>query len=395
MKEKFLKRTMQVIILFAVILDCATAFAANNNILKPQTAQPTAADVMMIKTQNILDPQMGNVVAAKVAIPEGWNLATGEVLWNFDMFSDPALVVIEVRNPKDDAYFSFVSCMGFNGDRNQFGSNIRRKQPMNAADFITEMLYNQPDLSDMKITKVEKPKAIADVMQKQAAERQKETIERGIQLGLRNATAAQVTSDCAVVEYTCTKNGLRYEGAMYVGTYLSQSPFGVYWDTTPLISVYAHEGKLASHGKSLAVLVGNTSVSPAWEQSLIQVIAYLTQLNIEQIKIIEETHGKALRHNAALQRQIQETHEHTMRTQRETQAYRQEALSNVNRGWSNVFRGVDTWDDGSGAYSAPTGYNYGWSDGNGNTAYTNNSTFNPNYTSGFSGNWTPMEKTPW
>ena len=391
MKKKLLKRAIKIGILLAVVL--ASASAASDNILRPQTAQPTAADVMMIRTQKILDPNMSNVVAATVAVPEGWNMTTGEVMWNFDMFSDPARVAIEVRNPKDDAYFGFVSGMVFSG--NSSASGIRTKQPMGAADFITEMLYNQPDLSDIKVTKVEKPKAIADAMQKQAAERQKRTIEQGIQLGFRNATAVQVTSDCAVVEYTCTKNGLRYEGAMYVGTYCSQSPFGVYWDTTPLVGIYAYEGKLASHGKSLAVLAGNTSVSPAWEQGLIQVSAYLTQLHIDQIKIIEETTVQRLRHNAALQRQIQDTHEYTMRTRRETQAYRQEAMSNVNRGWSNVIRGVDTWDDGRGAYSAPTGYNYGWSDGTGNTAYTNNSTFNPNYSPNFSGNWTPMEKTPW
>ena len=33
--------------------------------------------------------------------------------------------------------------------------------------------------------------------------------------------------------------------------------------------------------------------------------------------------------------------------------------------------------------------------GDGNTYYTNDSSFNPNYSTDFSGDWTPMEKTPW
>jgi len=368
MKKKLLKRAIKIGILLAVVLASAAAFAA--------------PDGLMIRTENILDPNMGNIVAATVAVPEGWNMTTGKVLWDFKMFTLPALVVIEARNPKDDAYFGLVSDMAFACGRDSiFSKGIRIKEKISAADYITEMLYNQPDLSDMKITKVEKPQAIADAIQKQVAEFQKVD------------PSATITTDCAVVHYTCTKNGLRYEGATHVAIVRTERPNFTTWNTSPLIAISAREGKLAAHEKDLAVLIGNTSVSTAWYQTLAQVILYLTQQVVEEIQT--EMTEQTLRHNASLQRQLQETHEYTMRQRQRSSAYRQEALSNTSRGWSNVISGIDTWDDGRGVYSAPTGYNHAWSNGSGQTYYTNDSTFNPNYTSGFSGNWTPMERTPW
>jgi hypothetical protein len=89
--------------------------------------------------------------------------------------------------------------------------------------------------------------------------------------------------------------------------------------------------------------------------------------------------------DAALQRQIRDTYDHISKTRRETFASRQDSMSRVSQGWTNTIAGTDTWSGGGESYSAPTGYGYGWARSDGTTYYTNDSTFNPNHSSNFSG----------
>ena len=376
MKKKLLKRITQIAILFVLIAASAQSFAAFGG--------------FMIKTEQIRDPKMSNVAAATVAVPAGWKLTTGKVLWNFNMISDPAHVIIEVRNPKDDACFGLISNIQFAFGpymSPEFGVTI--KKPVSAADYITKLLNSDKEISAVKIIKTEKPKAVADSMKKAAAELQKGIIADGKRRGIKNAASAQVTSDCALVSYTCTKKGHRYEGSVFVGAFYTQMTNSVTWYTTPMIGVSAREGKLDAYKKDIAVLIGNTSINPAWEQVRGQVTNSLQQQKISaqqaQIRMSD----------AALQRQIRDNYDHITKTQRETSANRQNAMSNVSRGWTNTVTSTDTWSDGGENYSAPSGYKYAWSDGGDKTYYTNDSTFNPNHSSNFSGDWSQMKKTPW
>jgi hypothetical protein len=264
------------------------------------------------------------------------------------------------------------------------------KQPVSAEDFIKELLYADKALSDVQIKKVTKPsQAMLESMAKIDAESQRANIEEAMRRGMRNPTAVQVTSDGVIVEYSCTKNGLRYEGVAMVGTRYTQMPDIVMWNTTGFLSIYAHEGKLAAYEKDIAAIVGNTSINPAWEEVRGQVTNYMQQQHIrgQQAQIRMQ--------NAALQRQLRDNHEHIMRTQREAYANRQDSMSRINQGWSDHITDTDRWSGGGGSYSAPSGYNYGWNDASGNTYYTNDSTFNPNHSSDFRGDWSQMEKTPW
>jgi hypothetical protein len=345
---------------------------------------------LLLRMEQIRDPQMGNVPAAAVALPEGWKLTKGEVLWNFSMISDPAHVLIEARNPADDAYFGMISKILYAYGQYmspEFGMII--KQPMSPEDYIRELLNNDRDISDVRVTKITKPQAAAEALAKYASGLEKLNIEEAIRRGLRNAGSQRVTSDVALLEYTCSKNGRRYEGAMMVGILYTQWPDSVVWHTTPLTAVYAYEGKFAAYERDLAAILGNSSINPAWEEVRGQVTNYLQQ---QKIRAQE---AQIRMQDAALQRQIQDTYDHISKTRRETFASRQDSMSRVSQGWTNAITGTDTWSGGGESYSAPTGYGYGWAKPDGTTYYTNDSTFNPNHSSNFSGDWSQMEKTPW
>jgi hypothetical protein len=66
------------------------------------------------------------------------------------------------------------------------------------------------------------------------------------------------------------------------------------------------------------------------------------------------------------------------------------------RGWNNVLTDTDTWRGSDGdTRSIPSGYDYVWQNSNGDMLPTNNSTFNPNHSIDYTGDWTQMKKTPW
>jgi hypothetical protein len=159
---------------FSFVTDAATAASQSGGLL--------------LRTEQIRDPQMSNVSAAAVVLPEGWKLTKGEVLWNFNMISDPAHVLIEARNPIDDAYFGMISKILYAYGQYmspEFGMII--KQPMSPEDYIKELLNNDRDISGVRVTKVTKPQAMAEALAKYASGLEKLNIEEAIRRGLRNA----------------------------------------------------------------------------------------------------------------------------------------------------------------------------------------------------------------
>ena len=369
----------------ALLLACAVQFLLPGGSLA--AAQPEG---LLVKTEHILDPQMNNAPAMTVAVPEGWKMGRGQVMWNFNMISDPAHISFEVRGPADDVCFGMHSEIRFTfGPYASPDHGLIIKQPVDAESFIKEILNSDKEISDVRVKKVTKPQPWSASLAKAAADLQKLNIEERLRRGMRNPRSVQVTSDCAVVEYTCLKNGLRYEGSVIIGTMYTQAPEGVSWNTTPVISVYAHEGKLETYVKDISVILGNSFPNPAWQE----VVGQIT--NTLQQRKISEQQRQIMANDANLRRQMQETHDHISKTRREVFNRQQEARSNVNRGWTDVITGTDRWRGSDGTtHSAPTGYGYAWSGPDGKTFYTNDSTFNPNHSSNFSGDWSQMRSVP-
>ena len=340
-------------------------------------AKPAKPSGMLIRMERIPDPQMGGAPAMTVALPNGWKIKEKQVVWNFAMISDPAHLFLGVEGPSDDAYFGLASDI-----RYAYGQYVQElgmlvKQPLSPADFIKELLFGDKEISDVKIKKVSKPEAPAAALSQYAS---------GYARGL--AANVRVTTDLALVEYTCAKKGRRYEGAVLCGMMYTQMNDAVLWQTKSLIFIQAHEGKLAAHEKDMAAIMANSAINPAWIETVGQITNYLQKqkINAQQAQIMTN--------DAALKRQMQETHEHIMKNQRDVYNDRQASMSRVNQGWTDAITGTDRWSGGGSTYSAPTGYGYAWRGPNDQTYYTNDSGFNPNQSSNFSGDWSQMKKVP-
>jgi hypothetical protein len=130
-------------------------------------------------------------------------------------------------------------------------------------------------------------------------------------------------------------------------------------------------------------------LNPAWVETVEQLQIQIQQMALRQSEIETRLSDQALRQN------LQRTHDHISRSQRDVFNNRQESMSKVMSGWTDTFSGRERWRSDGGTYSTPSGYDYVWQNSNGDMLPTNNSSFNPNYSSDYSGDWTQMQKVPW
>jgi type II secretory pathway pseudopilin PulG len=189
---------------------------------------------------------------------------------------------------------------------------------------------------------------------------------------------------------TFTKDGVSWEAVCYNAASYAFTPDTNYggqicaWDTSPFVAFQAHAGKLDEYDSIFGAILASVKVDPVWanavamlgDQLVKQRIASQHEAAMAAIRASQATYARSNSNRSSIERQS-------------------ESNSNVSEGWTNTLTDTDTWSDGGSKYEAPSGYDYAWSGGDGKTYYTNDSTFNPNHSSDFSGDWTQMEKTPW
>ena len=357
------------IALVAVLLS-ASAFAATEG--------------LQFEKRRITDPQFGNAVAATVNVPQGWILE-GKADWNFQSVFKPAYIGYVVKSPADDVWFTFAGpyvAACYFGRSPSSGDEARQMgrvfvPPMKPEDLIRTTLEGDKTISGVKIEQVDKLAA-------NAANREKS--RREVLGGLKGAGGlTDYQLDEALVFATFTKNGIAWEAVFHLSArYLYGNGMNgqfCAWDAGPAIGFQAHAGKLKKCEPILAAILNGSTLDPVWVQAMDTIGNQLVQQRI------------AAAHEAAMaaQRAAQAAYAQADKY-RSTLTSRSESNSRVMSGWTDVITGTDRWSGGGESHSAPTGYNYGWSGPDGKTYYTNDSTFNPNHSSNFSGDWSQMNK---
>ncbi|MDR1978509.1 MAG: hypothetical protein LBQ42_07230 [Synergistaceae bacterium] len=388
-KKRFWARTgfTATLVLTAAIFASAPVFAAQG---------------LLVKRHEMLDPQMNDAVAATVAVPDGWEIGKGsQVVWNLNIYANPAYLMFEVNGP-DEAKFVYSTPFKFHFNQKwpmftppasfsqlqidpDFG--VLALQLMTASDFLNWLLKQNSEISGVRIKEITRPQGLDSVINKAVEEENARDIPRLNAMASCNIYQGR-TYDLAVAEYSYVKEGKRHEEVGFIvanyRTWMSTSPlsygkYSILWDVQ-IMAMSALEGKLKAHENDFALILSNSGPDPVWAET---VETITTQGMLREIKRQED----AIRTIRAAQ----------VRASNNQSAIenRRQAQSNVTRGWTNAITGVDTWSGGGEKYDAPTGYGYAWRNGDGNTYYTNDSTFNPNHSSNFSGDWSQMEKVPW
>jgi hypothetical protein len=346
-----------------------------------------AQEGILFEKRRITDPQFGGAVAATVNAPQGW-IIEGKADWNFQSTFKPAYVGYVVKSPADDAWFTFtgpyVAACYFSQSPSS-GNEARQLgrllvPPMKPEDLVKMTLEGDKAIGNVKITQVDK-------LDGNAANREKTRREILAQLkGAGGMTDYQVEE--AIVHATFTKNGTPWEAIFYLSARYSygNSPYSgqfCAWDAGPFLGLQAHAGRLKKYESTLMAICLGSTLDPVWVQAMDTIGNQLVQQRI------------ASAHQAAMaaQRAAQSTYAQADRN-RSAITSRSESNSRIMQGWTDAITGTDRWEGGGEKHSAPTGYNHGWSRSDGKTYYTNDSTFNPNHSSNFSGDWSQMNKVP-
>lgn len=343
------------------------------------------------------DPQMNNELAVTIAVPVGWQFKEpGAIQWLPVTYGDPARIFYVLTGPKDEATGMFLSRQAYRYDfgierlfaltlqqqaqQRQRIQNIARqtgmpvpmleqpaldyrentvdegvivKKPLSAEAFIQNLLAQDQGISRVQIAKSWKPESVVEGLEKVLPEMNRQISA----MTPRGAAASRFTADTAVVEFTCFRDGKQYEQQMAaVIMYMHmESPANritgaadevVYWMVSPLVSVYALKGKLKEHELELAAIMGNSRVNPVWSAK----VEYLVS---ETLRIISE---RKLKDQAEIQRTMNDTFDHISKTRREVFQNRQDTMSKVAQGMTDVITGTDRvrGDDGK-IYAVPTG----------------------------------------
>ncbi len=164
-----------------------------------------------------------------------------------------------------------------------------------------------------------------------------------------------------------------------------QSMFGTQtntmWTVDYIFSFKADKGKLDEQAKMFQTIVSSFRLNPRWFSKYNQIVEYLIQQQIRQIRSVGE-----------LSRIISRTHNEISDMMMETYNNRQQVYDRLSENFSQHIRGVDEYYDPveQRRVELPSGYNEGWVNGLGEYILSDNPNYNPNVESNQT--WHRMEK---
>ena len=396
-----MKKILTGCIFVLVIATVLTMLLSSENELAPQGNNGDMdAYKINFTLQEIHDLQMNNELAATIAVPDGWKFKDPNIVqWTPTTYSDPARIFFTLNGPEDEVTYEFTSTLSFRYDygidrlgamllqqqagleqqmkemSNRYGINAPMPQqqqveyrentidgggivrkPVSPEEFVKSALAQDKTISDVQITKIEKPEQIVKALEKTLPELNKQIADMMRQSGMTGPFNG-ITADTALVEFTCFKDGRQYEQQIAVTmTYMRLgSPTDivtgaadevVYWTIAPLVSAYALNGKLKNHDLEIATIMNNSQVNPVWKAKVDYLASETTRkINERQLKSQQE-----------MQKTMNETFDYISRTRQEVFQNRQDLMSKVSQGWVDVITETDRvrGDDGK-IYPVPTG----------------------------------------
>lgn len=291
-------------------------------------------------------------------------------------------------------------------------NGITVRQPMWAADIAEWLLRESKEISSFQIKKVEQPADLMALLRKAVGEQDAEMRRMSAQLGL---PFKSVTFDVARVHSSFIKDGKPHDGITLVITkYVTlinnqrmpmlpgqSGPDPMYgkeyvlWEAH-INAATALAGKLRAHDAELTVIAANSGVDPMWQAAVDEFSSEITRRIAEarQRNQLEQFQSQ-MAHQQKMQDMRNETFTYVNQRRQEVFARRSESLSNAATGWTDVFTDRQRWQGVGTKYVAPNNYKYAWEGADNKVVFSNDSSFDPNYSSAFSGNWNAMREVSW
>ena len=346
------------------------------------------AKVLRLKKYTYVDQQGTGLEAFSFLMPSNWKFEGG-MQWIIDNPAMPSVTAFKVFNPKGKDQFEVFPNHCFFWSNNQqllnmfppgsryFGSIVMR--PVSAQKALRNIILSEQrnGFSALKVIKDENvpelPKALGAGKQAQGKDSS-------------GATGAKLR-----VSYI--KDGVTMEEEFYAKvesfSFPVQSMVGIFYNTVWYIdyifSFKAEKGKLESNTKIFQTITASFKLNPHWYAKYSNVIEYMAQQKISQIKSIGDFSRMLSRMSDQVSDQVFEEKMQHFKT-------RGDVYDEVSQKFGDNTLGIDRYYDPHEGKEVelPSGYNYAWSNNNGEYIMSDSPNFNPNVGSNL--HWEPLKR---
>ena len=379
-----------VLVVFFSLAGCGNQEGAGTpSGMKPETGatQPggEAANArkapMRFRTEVCVDRNGTGAEAFRMLVPEGWTF-DGGITWILDNPGMPATAWLRASNasaPEELEVFPNQSFFWSDNPMNRqmfppgskyFGAEVR--SPVGAVEALKTIVLGRfrGSVQGLSVVKEERLPELASSL--------------GVSAGQPGTSA-----DGGRIRVRYSQRGIPVEEELYalVESFAIpiQSMYGTttntLWSVSYIFSVKAPPGRLDALGPMFQTMASSIRVNPEWMNAYVQVINFLIQNQMRQIRSAGE-----------LSRIISQTHREISDDMMRAWEDRQAVYDRLSERFSQNIRSVDEYYDPVSERSVelPTGYRNAWVNGLGEYVIAEQEDFNPNI--GSNQNWQRMER---
>jgi hypothetical protein len=355
------------ILLIALFLPamCVAADAPN------QPAPPSNPSGTMKFTRfSVRDPQINNVEACNMLIPEGWQ-PVGKINW-FPNLSVLANADITVTDPHTNAAIQILPRQNFVWLTNpvvpmqpgtNYGGNIVL-QPMDIPPFIPALYGPQarPELQHAKMIDKQDLPALAQQVQQ--------------------AYGGQTQVRSARCRYEYQSGGKPWLEDVYLTMTYTPSQIGTLWGVYGAFAFRAPKDQLDTLTPLMFASITSFKLTPDWYGGYMYVQQLFTQRGQQAIADAKALSDTITQNGEEIRKQFADSYKNQSQVEDQT-----------SKNFSQYIRGVDEYTDpiASRPIELPSGYGQAWANGNGEYILSNDPGFNPNV--GSTANWQAMKKS--
>jgi hypothetical protein len=338
---------------------------------KPESpAASVTGNLIKLKTINYIDQQGTGTEAYSLLIPTNWQYEGG-VQWMLEPPNMPAITQFRVWNPQGTEEFSvfpnqalfWTDNMGtlqlFPEGSKYFGNEVKELlKPLEALKQIVIPRF-RTNIQGLKIIKEEE---IPNVT---------------LPSGTSTESPLRTTTEAGKIKIEYTENGRVYEDEIYCtveATYyplesLSGPYTNIFWGVNYIGSFRAEKGKLDASAKIFQTISNSLTLNINWFNTYVQVVEYLIQMEIQQIKSIGQLGSIIAQTGSEIRQENLDLY------------YQREAMNDrVATQFSEYVRGVDSYYNPQEEKNVelPTGYDNVWVNNLGEYVLSDNPNYNPN-----------------
>lgn len=369
----------RMMLLAAVIFSCR--FASSQQLSAGHEAD---ADILRYKKFTYLDQKGTGIEAFSFLMPADWKFEGG-MQWILDNPAMPSVTAFRVYNPVGKEQFEVFPnhCYFWTNNQQQllitppgsryFGSTVM--QPVSAEEALLNIILPEFRYGFQAL----------NVINHENVPELPQILGAGSQAGggvISAATGAKLRVSYIMDDVTMEEE---FYAVVETISFPIQSMYGTFYNTIWYIdyifSFKAEKGELENNTKVFQTITSSFKLNPEWYAKYSNVIEYMAQQKISQIRSIGEF-------SRMLSRMSDQMSEDKMQQFKA----RGEVYDNVSQKFSDNMLGIDRYYDPfeEREVELPSGYNHAWSNNNGEYILSDNPNFNPNVGSNL--HWEPMNR---